>query len=126
MKYTWILFLSLTIFGCRGTEEIEEQQEGTAQLQIVSIGGSITENVVDLGLLNNIVGIDITSNYPESVMSKKQLGHSSGITGEGIISTKANLVLAFDGKLNKKILSGLDKAGIKYHLFKEPQSLEEA
>lgn len=126
MKNIWILFLSLTLFGCRGTEEIEEQQEGKAQLQIVSIGGSITENVVDLGLIENIVGIDITSNYPESVMSKKQLGHSSGITGEGIISTKANLVLAFDGKLNKKILSGLDKAGIKYHLFKEPQSLEES
>lgn len=66
----------------------------TSVERIVTLLGSNTETVYALGLGDNIVGVDVTSQFPPEVTSKPQVGNFSAITPEPVLAQKPTLVIA--------------------------------
>lgn len=65
--------------------------------RIVSIGGTITEILYDLGAQDRIVARDSTSSFPGEVNSKPDVGYMRALSAEGILGQKPDLILMEDG-----------------------------
>jgi iron complex transport system substrate-binding protein len=65
--------------------------------RIVSIGGTITEILYDLGAQDRIVARDSTSSFPQEAMSKPDVGYMRALSAEGILGQKPDLILMEEG-----------------------------
>jgi iron complex transport system substrate-binding protein len=65
--------------------------------RIVSIGGTITEILYDLGAQGRIVARDSTSVYPAEAASKPDVGYMRALSAEGILAQKPDLILMEEG-----------------------------
>lgn len=133
MKY-WLLAASLLFLSnaCTSenakdtsTETTETKTENEAW-RIVSLNGTITELLYEFQLQDHIVGIDVTSTYPDATSSITNLGHSSQLNTEAILALKPNLILIDEKMKGNKALSSLKASGISIQSIKIPQSLEGA
>ena len=76
--------------------------------KIVSLNGAVTEIVSALGHEKEIVGVDVTSTYPESLKATaKDLGHVRSISIEAIMALKPTLILATDKDMSPELLEKL-------------------
>lgn len=64
-----------------------------AQQRIVSIGGDITETVFALGAGPNVVATDTTSQFPTVVKKLPKVGYLRGLSAEGLLSMRPDLVI---------------------------------
>ncbi len=92
--------------------------------RIVSISGTTSEMLCALGLESQIVGVDITSNYPASLRAKAQVGHNRNISAEGIIALGPTIVVGISDNLNPRLAETLKSAGIKTAFFKHSYTPE--
>lgn len=69
--------------------------------RIVSLDGTVSEILYELGLESRLVGVDVTSTYPESLQKLPQVGHNRNIGAEGVLAQRPTLVLT------------TEKAGVK-------------
>jgi iron complex transport system substrate-binding protein len=90
-----------------------------AQQRIVSLNGTLSEILCALGAESQIVGVDITSNYPVALKSKTQVGHNRNISAEGVLSLQPTLVISFDNQLNPTLLEQLKAAKVKTVILKQ-------
>lgn len=81
-----------------------------AQQRIVSLNGSISEVLCALGLENQVVGTDITSNYPAGLLNKAKVGHNRNISPEGVLALHPTLVIGLEKQLNPQLLDQLKNA----------------
>jgi iron complex transport system substrate-binding protein len=65
--------------------------------RIVSIGGTVTEILYDLGAQDRIVARDSTSSYPVEASAKPDVGYMRALSAEGILGQKPDLILMEDG-----------------------------
>ncbi|MGI2033560.1 heme/hemin ABC transporter substrate-binding protein [Rhizobium panacihumi] len=65
--------------------------------RIVSIGGTITEILYDLGAQDRIVARDSTSFYPADANAKPDVGYMRALSAEGILGQKPDLILMEEG-----------------------------
>lgn len=65
--------------------------------RIISIGGTITEILYDLGAQDRIVARDSTSLYPAGANSKPDVGYMRALSAEGILGQKPDLILMEEG-----------------------------
>src|SRR5574344_893529 len=95
--------------------------------KVVSIGGSITETVVALGHSDKLIGVDLSSAYPEEVTSKlPNVGYWLDLPQEGILSLKPEVVIVSDKSGPKKLIESLPKYGIKTYIIEDEASIESA
>lgn len=94
-------------------------QTHKAAQKIISLNGTVSEILAGLGFENNIIGTDITSNYPESLKAKPKLGHNRNISAEGIIALQPDVVTALATDIKPELATQLKAAGIKTILFKQ-------
>lgn len=94
--------------------------------RIVTLNGVLTEVVSSLGLEDRIVGTDVTSKYPEAVVSLPKLGHDKAIRAEGVLSLSPNIVMANVGQLDPAVEGQLRQAGIRLMLFTPQNSIDGA
>ncbi|TZF85956.1 ABC transporter substrate-binding protein (plasmid) [Pedobacter sp. BS3] len=95
---------------------------GKTPARIVSVNGTISEILADIGLENNIVGTDITSNYPVSLKSKPKVGHNRNISAEGILALKPEVVTGLTTDVKPELVAQLKSAGVKLELFNQEYS----
>ena len=88
-----------------------------ANAKIVSLNGTVSEILAGLGLEKNIIGTDVTSNYPESLKSKPKVGHNRNISAEGIIALQPDVVTGLSTEIKPELAAQLKTAGIKLVLF---------
>ncbi len=74
----------------------------SAQQRIVSLSGAISEMLCALSLEPQIVGVDVTSNYPTTLQQKATVGHNRTISAEGILALRPDLVLGIQGEIKPK------------------------
>jgi|APTNR8051073442_1049403.scaffolds.fasta_scaffold00587_9 iron complex transport system substrate-binding protein len=113
-RFCWSLTLTLIsalIFPtCSSAPEIAAQAEPG---RIVSLNGAITETVVALGQGRQLVGIDVTSTYPEDSLGHlPSLGHVRQLGIEGVLSLHPTLVLVDDREAKLPAVQALRDAGI--------------
>lgn len=126
-KLAAFALLLLTIVSCnQKKEQNTEEQETTAQKErIISLNGAITEILADLGEQENIIGVDVTSTYPENIKeTAKDLGHTSKISIESIMSLKPTIIYANDKDIKDDFKSQLKNSGIRLELIKQEYTVD--
>ncbi len=113
----------LNIFLCAYSTK---KKTDTSEEKIVSINGTTTEVLCALGLEKKIIGVDITSTYPESILKLPKVGHKRNLSAEGIVSLNPTMVIGLDKDLKPELKQQLETAGIKVVLFKEEYSIQAA
>src|SRR5690606_35752086 len=103
------IFFALISFAvvstaCNNPQAVDNTESSIADtVKIVSLNGTLSEIVVGLGMEGNIVGVDVTSTYPESLKSKPTLGHNRGISAEGVLSLAPDVVLALRKDVSQEL-----------------------
>lgn len=122
-----LTFVLLATISCKKEEKATEQTVTVTNtvakpsaLKIVSLNGAVTEVVAALGHENEIVGVDVTSTYPESVKkTAKDLGHvAHGVSIEAIMALQPTLILATDKDMTPDLLAKIKASGVKFEVFK--------
>lgn len=89
-------------------QKIEEVTEVIEDLTIVSTAPSVTEILFELGMGDNIVGIDVYSNYPEATIDIEKVGDFNGFDIEKVISLSPSIVFAGNGLQYEQITALTD------------------
>ncbi|GAB4185362.1 MAG: hemin ABC transporter substrate-binding protein [Thermoflexibacter sp.] len=96
-----------------------------AQNRIVSVDGTLSELLCALGLENQIVGVDVTSTFPESLKKLPQVGHNRNIAAEGVLSLNPTLIVGLESSnLKPEVIAQLRAAGKKVQIFPRTYSIE--
>lgn len=126
MKIKLLAAAAMAVFslGACNTNK-ETKSEGLADsIKIVSLSGSISEVLAGAGLEKNIVGTDITSNYPESLKSKPKVGHNRNINTEGILALQPDLVIGIKKDFSPALAAQFKTAGVKLLLVDQEFSVK--
>lgn len=129
-RYIYIFAATLSLLACNkketnqsSTDAIENEAEQNQK--IVSLNGAISEALVILGAESQIIGVDVTSTYPESLKTKAtDLGHVRSITAESILSLKPNVVFATSKDVNPTLNEQLKAANVSLKIINQEYSTE--
>src|SRR5690606_16748148 len=121
----FIVALLVTVTSCINESKTEfAETEVTRAHKIISLNGAITEIVAALGYENQIIGVDVTSTFPETVkQAAKDLGHVRSLTIESILELQPTLILASDRDINPELLNKIKESGIETLLFTQEFSV---
>jgi len=122
-----LTFVLLATVSCKKdvvtetTETTTDTVAKTTAFKIVSLNGAVTEVVAALGHEAEIVGVDVTSTYPESVKkTAKDLGHvAHGVSIESIMALQPTLILASDTDLTPDLAEKIKASGVKFEIIKQ-------
>lgn len=123
-----LAIVSLAVASCKKEEETKKEEtpvEKTEALKIVSLNGAVTEIIAALGHEKEIVGVDVTSTYPETVKTTaKDLGHVRSITIESIVALKPTVIIGTDKDMSSELAEKIKAAGIEAHILTQDFSPE--
>ncbi|TGD82735.1 heme/hemin ABC transporter substrate-binding protein [Hymenobacter wooponensis] len=94
-----------------------------APTRIVSLNGTVSEIICALGHQAQLVGVDVTSTYPEALTKLPKVGHNRNISAEGVLSLNPTLVVGTTESLKPEVAAQLKAAGLQVHLFKQEYSV---
>jgi iron complex transport system substrate-binding protein len=117
-KIILAMMLAVFVIGTQAGEQVAANQK------IISLNGTVSEILAGLGLEHNIIGTDVTSNYPESLKSKPKVGHNRNISAEGIIALQPDVVTGLTTEIKPELAAQLKTAGIKLVLFTQEFSAD--
>jgi len=83
----------------------------------VSAGGALTEWVVELGGESKLVGVDTTSQHPESLKSLPSIGYQRQLSSEGILSLRPNILAGTEEMGPPPVLEQLRAAGVQVEVL---------
>ncbi len=92
--------------------------------RIVSLSGTISEIICDLGHQSQLVGVDVTSTYPATLDKLPKVGHNRNISAEGVLAQNPTLVVGTAESLKPEVAAQLKSAGVRVELFKQAYSVE--
>ncbi|MGQ3013074.1 MAG: heme/hemin ABC transporter substrate-binding protein [Flavobacteriales bacterium] len=120
-----IIFVTALITSCGAGKTENGTAAGADSLRIVSLNGTVSEILVGLGMEKNIVGVDVTSTYPESLKALAQVGHSHNLNTEAIIALKPAYVISLEERgIKPEQARLLEQAGIRVWVIKQHFSVE--
>ncbi len=128
LKSISIVCVLLAFISCK-TDKKSKTTNSQKTERIVSLDGTITEVLVELGYENQLVAIDITSIYPERLKENKQikqLGHTTGISIEAILAQKPTCIFATESALSDKLKEQLKSSKIPVTYYKKEKTIEGA
>ncbi|WP_246663536.1 heme/hemin ABC transporter substrate-binding protein [Phyllobacterium endophyticum] len=82
--------------------------------RVVSIGGSITEIIFDLGEEGRLVGRDTTSVFPEAAHKIPDVGYMRALSPEGVLSINPTAIIAVEGSGPREAIDVLKKASVPF------------
>lgn len=82
--------------------------------RVVSIGGAITEIIVELGQQDRLVARDTTSNYPADIAQLPDVGYARALSPEGVLSVQPDLIIASDSSGPPETIEVLESAGVTF------------
>ncbi|QKH37055.1 hemin ABC transporter substrate-binding protein [Achromobacter pestifer] len=80
--------------------------------RVVTLGGSVTEIVYQLGQGGKLVGDDLSSLYPEAATRLPRVGYYRSVPVEGVLALKPDLVLASEQAGPPDALKRLGEVGV--------------
>lgn len=121
-----VVFTAGILVGCKNEASKQESDlPAVTSHRIVSLQGALTEIVAGLGYQDQIVGVDVTSTFPETVKNTAQdLGHVRSVTIESILELQPTMILATDRDLNQDLQQKIESSGVPLHIFSQDYSLE--
>lgn len=93
--------------------------------RIVPLSGDIAEIIYDLGLADNVVGVDVSAVYPEGQWDAlPKVGFERQLSAEGILSLNPTLVIGKEQAGPPEALDQVRAAGVPVVIVSEPQTIE--
>ena len=83
----------------------------------VSAGGALSEWVSALGGEAKLVGVDTTSQHPESLKSLPSIGYQRSLSAEGILSLRPDILIGTEEMGPPPVLSQVKEAKVQVVLF---------
>lgn len=119
-----IILLLISAFGACNVDTKSAETTFADSTKIVSINGTVSEILVDLGFEDNIVGVDVASTYPASLNAKPKVGHSQQMAAEGIIALGPDVVIGTTNDVKPELAEQIRNSGVKLLLFDQEFSPE--
>lgn len=126
------ILLLCTLFSCK--QEQQQPEENTVatdtiktneEHRIISLNGTITEIISALGHKDEIVGVDVTSGYPEDIKeSATDMGHTRSISIESVMELKPTLILATSNDISPELREKMELSGVTTRIFDQEYSPE--
>jgi len=94
-------------------------QAAAAQLpqRWVSAGGALSEWVSALGGEAKLVGVDTTSQHPDSLKSLPSIGYQRSLSAEGILSLRPDILIGTEEMGPPPVISQVRSAKVQVELF---------
>lgn len=89
----------------------------------VSAGGALSEWVSALGGEQRLVGVDTTSQHPESLKALPSIGYQRQLSAEGILSLRPDVLVGTEEMGPPPVLAQIRKAGVRVELFSSKAEL---
>lgn len=102
-----------SFMACSNPKSTDSPVEKTEPARIISLHGSITEILFELGLGDQIVGLDVTSTFPADCEKLPKLGHVQQLNPEGIMALNPTIVFVEEAMIESQVLQTLAKSDIK-------------
>ena len=115
----FILFFLLSAFVPFSLSDCKAAKNSS---KIVIAGGSLTEIVYFLEQEEKIIGVDITSNYPQETSDLPSIGYVRGLSTEGILSLKPSLILGENDMGPPLVIEQLSITGLDVRILEENHS----
>ncbi len=113
-----ILITACGRFGNKGNNGGEQR--------IVCLSKHLTEMMFALGKGNLLVGVDLSSTYPDSAKLIKTVGYHRALSAEGIISMEPDLVIHSNDIGPEPVNGQLIKAGLEVKIFGGANTIDSA
>ena len=117
-----ITLASLMSCGRFGNKENKDSTKGDKR--IVCVSKQINEIIYALDADKYLVGVDISSNYPEKIKEKATVGYHRALNTEGIISLKPDVVFNDGNWGPAPVIEQLKKVGIPLKQFPSSPSID--
>lgn len=89
----------------------------------VSAGGALSEWVSALGGESKLVGVDTTSQHPDTLKALPSIGYQRQLSAEGILSLRPQILVGTEEMGPPPILSQIRSAGVQVELFSAEPNL---
>jgi iron complex transport system substrate-binding protein len=89
-----------------------------------SAGGALSEWIVELGGQSRLVGVDTTSQHPESLKSLPSLGYQRQLSAEGVLSLRPDVLVGTEEMGPPPVLAQIRGAGVRVELFSSRADLD--
>ena len=130
VHYLFAVLLANVVWlaGCQPHPSSSEAEETliTDSTRIVSVNSAITEILCELGYAKNIVGLDITSTYPDSIQDRPKVGYNRNVSVEGILSLEPDMVIGVSNAMKPEQETLLAQSGLDLILFDQDLTYEGA
>jgi iron complex transport system substrate-binding protein len=83
----------------------------------VSAGGALSEWVSALGGESKLVGVDTTSQHPESLRALPSIGYQRQLSAEGVLSLRPQILVGTEEMGPPPVLAQIRDAGVQVELF---------
>jgi len=83
----------------------------------VSAGGALSEWVSALGAESKLVGVDTTSQHPQSLRALPSIGYQRQLSAEGILSLRPQILIGTEEMGPPPVLSQVRSAGVQIEQF---------
>ena len=83
----------------------------------VSAGGALSEWVTALGGESKLVGVDTTSQHPQSLKSLPSIGYQRSLSAEGILSLRPDILIGTEEMGPPPVLAQVKAAKVQVELF---------
>jgi len=120
MKYILVIFCSILL----NLNTFSYSQN--KNLKVVSVGGSITEVIYNLGSFDSIVATDLSSIYPAKAQKLKSVGYWRSIAAEGVLSLDSDAIILSDQSGPETTISQIKSSGKKVYIIEDKPTIESA
>ena len=117
---SFALIIHIQVFSQQTTSICQTTDDPS---RIVSIGSSITEIIYFLNSQDQIIAIDITSNFPEDAKKFPSVGYIRNLSAEGLLSTNPSIIISEDDIGPKNIIKQIQDTKTELRIIPEEQTL---
>jgi len=97
-----------------------------AQQRIITLSSALSETVFALGKGNEIVAVDVTSEYPAAVKQKPRASRDRTFSLEGLLAFKPTLILSPANEISYAVENRLKQLGVKVIIITQDYSIKGA
>ena len=119
MRYLRLCLFSVLVSGLGTLSAAAEETS-----RVISVGGSITEIVYELGAGDRLVAVDTTSSYPPAADALPDIGYMRQLAAEPILALEPDLLLLVEDAGPPAVLDQLRATGIAIVTLSDEPTLD--
>ncbi len=117
-RFSSLLALGASLLSCSWLMAAESLPQ-----RWISSGGSLSEWVVALGGENRLVGVDSTSQHPQSLRALPSIGYQRQLAAEGMLALRPDILIGSEEMGPPPVLAQLRDAGVRVEMLSSKADL---